>query len=177
MTIRSEIAALTGRFITGCLVTAALSVGGVWFVVDLSLRGVESAIQVTNERVTEINRRIERLEDKLDGVEKHILQGFKDMKQASITPKENFFPLASQVHVIRLPPTASSSDAELDTGSDGQTPVYASGNSNSSSGEESVQKLQRAKVLRELFEKYGPMERLTPTRETSCIGDTVLCRF
>lgn len=54
-----------GRFITGALISAALAIGGVWFVVDVSLRGVESAIEVTNARLGSVETDIRQLQGDL----------------------------------------------------------------------------------------------------------------
>lgn len=115
MTIPSELsstlAGITGRFVTGCLITALLSVGGVWLVVDLSLRGLETALGVTNQRIADVNDRIKRVEDTLGVVERDIRQGFKEMKQASLTPIENIYPLAANPNAARFR-TASSDMVE-----------------------------------------------------------------
>ena len=61
---------LFGRFLTGALISALLAVGGVWLVVDLSLRGVEGNIVTTNKRIddlrSQIDRRFDELNDRLD---------------------------------------------------------------------------------------------------------------
>ena len=59
-----------GRFLTGALISALLAIGGVWFVVDVSLRGVEGNILRTNKRIddvqTQIDRRFDELNRRLD---------------------------------------------------------------------------------------------------------------
>ncbi|MDF1609860.1 hypothetical protein PZ897_16865 [Hoeflea sp. YIM 152468] len=85
-----------GKFLTGSLISALLAIGGVWFVVDLSLRGLESSIQVTNQRISSLEanllNRIElseiNLKDRLDSIKSNIDQQFNvtrgDIKKASI---------------------------------------------------------------------------------------------
>lgn len=50
-----------GKFITGALISAFIAIGGVWFVVDISLRGVEKSVDVTNQRITDLQSNISEL--------------------------------------------------------------------------------------------------------------------
>ena len=50
-----------GRFLAGALISAALAVGGVWFVVDMSLRGMETAVEATNDRIGDVQSNLQQL--------------------------------------------------------------------------------------------------------------------
>ncbi|WP_306121013.1 hypothetical protein [Roseitalea sp. MMSF_3504] len=60
-----------GRFLGGALISAALAVGGVWYVVDMSLRGVEVAIATTNQNIGNVQT---SLKAKIDNMQSSILE-------------------------------------------------------------------------------------------------------
>jgi len=54
------------RIAVAALTSALFCAAAVFFVVDTSLRGVETAIVATNERFNDMNERFDRLERSLD---------------------------------------------------------------------------------------------------------------
>ncbi|MBX3568313.1 MAG: hypothetical protein KF914_09655 [Rhizobiaceae bacterium] len=82
-----------GRFIAGALISALLAVGGVWFVVDLSLRGVESSIEVTNKRIDDLRVELVRhIDQRMELLEFKLTEEFQStreaIKKAELLPKK-----------------------------------------------------------------------------------------
>jgi hypothetical protein len=52
--VRDTIAIFFGKMLATALVTAIISMAGVYFVVDMSQRGIETAIETTNKRIDDL---------------------------------------------------------------------------------------------------------------------------
>lgn len=57
-----------GRMLTGMLVTAALSIGGVWWVVEQSQSGMQTAIETTNKRIDDVLGGIGEIKTDIRGI-------------------------------------------------------------------------------------------------------------
>ena len=67
-----------GRFLGGALISALLAIGGVWFVVDMSLRGMESSVETTNKRIDDLRAEvISHIDLKMQNLELRLLQEFE----------------------------------------------------------------------------------------------------
>ena len=66
-----------GKFITGALISAMVAIGGVWFVVDMALRGVEGNIATTNIRINDLRTDIT---SRLDRIEQQMLEQFRSTR-------------------------------------------------------------------------------------------------
>ncbi|MEM1343655.1 MAG: hypothetical protein AAGI34_03625 [Pseudomonadota bacterium] len=90
------------RALLVALVSALVSGGVVWFVVDQSLRSIEVAIQTTNERIDDVKTDISGVKsdtEKIDLVLAQILTEIGALREASI--KRNFENLEADRRVVR----------------------------------------------------------------------------
>ena len=72
-----------GRFVTGSLISAGIAIGGVWFVVDMSLRGMEKAIDTTNLSIQQLERAMaEKIESSIQILRADLKNEFRDTREA-----------------------------------------------------------------------------------------------
>ncbi len=89
----------------GLLLNSVVSLGGMWFVVDTALRGLESSITngfaTTDSRITDAVGRLDSLDGKIFAVQGAISAGFRDTR-ADIQKASRFDPLAIPPEAFRI---------------------------------------------------------------------------
>jgi hypothetical protein len=71
-----------GKLLASAVVTALVTMAGIYFVVDMSLRGTESAIETTNKRIDDLrNELTSRIDLKFEALEQQLKNEFSDTRR------------------------------------------------------------------------------------------------
>lgn len=103
---------LVGGVAAGVIFNTVINLAGVWFVVDVALRGVESSIanglsttgsRITDmsERITEVGNRVSEVDGKVFALQGAISQGFRDTR-TDIQKASRFDPVAIPPEAFRI---------------------------------------------------------------------------
>ena len=87
--MQDTFAIFLGKMLASAIVTALVSVAAIYFVVDMSLRGTETAIETTNKRIDDLrNELVSRIDLKFEALEMQLKNEFsqtrKEIKKAEI---------------------------------------------------------------------------------------------
>jgi hypothetical protein len=71
-----------GRFIAGALISTLMAIGGVWFVVQQSIAGLQTAVETTNERIGDFRQDISRLDERIENLRAEMRSEFDKTREA-----------------------------------------------------------------------------------------------